>query len=312
MNQTLKKIPAILLALLTPAAMILFLAFPARYTSCVRDGVTLWAVCVLPATFPFLFLTALFRRQSLYPRLLKVSSPVAGKLFRVSGAGGCAAVLSALSGYPVGAREVFDLYRSGQIQREESFRLACLCSTSGPMFLVGGVGSGILHSPTLGWIMLFSHLFSVWTVCFFLRFTGKRPSTKPALVPPRGGDLYEHIYSSVISILCVGGSIALFYTFAQMASDALALVGVSGQAAAFLAGLFEMTTGCKLFSSGANALSAGACAFFVTFGGLCVLVQQIAYLNRAGVKTLPFVGVKLLQGVLSFALCFGLCLLLGY
>ena len=128
------------------AAMIFFLAFPLRYTESVREGVSLWAISVLPATFPFLFLTAVFTELKLYPRLAKAVSPAAGALFRVSGEGGCAAFLSMLSGYPVGARTVFDLYRGGRIAKEETFRLAALCTTTGPMFMVGAVGARMFGS----------------------------------------------------------------------------------------------------------------------------------------------------------------------
>ena len=39
----------------------------------------------------------------------------------------------------------------------------------------------------------------------------------------------------------------------------------------------------------------------MTFGGSCVLMQQLVFLRRANVKTLPFLGVKLLQGIVAGA-----------
>ncbi len=60
-----------------------------------------------------------------------------------------------------------------------------------------------------------------------------------------------------------------------------------------------MTSGCALLSQSVTPLSAALCCFLVTFGGLCVLVQQIAYLSHAKVKILPFVAVKLLQAAIA-------------
>lgn len=303
-----KNLKAILIALPILFAMICLLLSPAKYGKSILDGISLWAACVLPATFPFLFLTALFTRLSLFGKLADKLSPLFSKVFRVSGAGGCAAILSALSGYPVGARSVLDLYESGRAGKEEIFRLACLASTTGPMFLVGAVGSGMFSSPALGWMMLLCHFIAVWSVCFVLRFFGKpqRPAKRPQAADTNA--LYDSLYHSVISILCVGGAIALFYAFSEM------LLTVLPPMPPFLEGtvrgLMEMTAGCKTFSEAPSPLSAAMCCFLVTFGGLCVLVQQIAFLSQAGVRPLPFLAVKFVQGVLAGVLCFALTALI--
>ena len=301
--QKVKKLsflPAVLLALV----MACFLAFPARYTHLVLEGATLFAVCVMPATLPFLFLTALLIRQRAFHRAAGKLAPLAQKAFRVSGAGGLCAVLSALSGYPVGARTVLDLSTAGVISKEERFRLACLASTSGPMFLVGAVGAGMFQSAAIGWSLFLSHLLGVYTVCFFLRFRAK-PNTvyAPYLLDIREGN---PLVDSVLSVLAVGGAIAIFYAFSGIAIDALALTGIqNGYLSAIVTGLLEMTSGCKLLSEMGGSFSVALSAFFVTFGGGCVLMQQMSFLSRAGVKPLPFFAVKIIQGVLAALFAFG-------
>ena len=309
------KVKKLFSYLLPAAAVLLAMAFflisPARYAESVREGISLWAVSVLPATFPFLFLTALFTRFGVYRKLSNALSPFFGKAFRVSGTGGCAALLAMLSGYPVGARTVADLYERGAIAEGEVFRLSCLATTSGPMFLVGVVGTAMFASPAAGWILLFSHFAAVWLVCLCL----KRKSPLPAktLPPPAPRDenvLYDSLFSSVISILCVGGSIAVFYAFGQMLSDALFFLPLSDTGIALLRGLLEMTAGCALLSRAPGAFPLALCAFLVTFGGLCVLVQQLAFLSRAKIKAAPFLAIKFLQGLIAAGICYGLALLL--
>lgn len=298
-----------LLTALLLAVAALFLTDPVHYAGSVSQGVSLWAACVLPATFPFLFLTALI--TGLKPFAVfseKLAAPM-GKLFRVSGAGGGAAILSALSGYPVGARTVFDLSRAGKLSRGEEFRLACLCTTSGPMFLVGTVGGMMYRNTAAGWAMLLSHLAAVWTVSFLLRFRAKTEPSPPLPAKTDPALLYNSLYNAVISVLCVGGFIALFSCFGQMLSDlGLFRIPLFGEyTEGILRGLLEMTTGCAALSKLKTPLSCALACAEVTFGGMCVLCQQAAYLTRAGVKTLPFVGVKLLQAVLAFLLCWGIC-----
>lgn len=312
-----KKILALSASATVLFAMTVFLTSPARYAESVSTGISLWAVSVLPATFPFLFLTALLTSLRPYAVFSQKLSPAAGKLFRISGAGGGAAILSALSGYPVGARMVCDLFQNRLIPRDEVFRLSCLCSTSGPMFLVGTVGALMFQNPQAGWLMLLSHLGAVWLVCFFLRFTAKPVLyATPEIRPSSFTALSDSLWNAVVSVLCVGGFIALFYCFGQMLCDlglfsALsALFGGSAYAEGVCRGLLEMTTGCAALSAFRTPLAIALSAAIVTFGGMCVLCQQAAYLSRAGVKMLPFLGIKLLQAVLAFTICYPLALLL--
>ncbi len=290
--------------------MAFFLADPARYSACVRDGVSLWAVSVLPAVFPFLFLTAVFTDTPLFARIARLLAPPAGKFFRVSGAGGSAAVLAALSGYPVGARALADLKERGLLAQEERFRLACLVTTSGPMFLVGVVGSAMARSAAVGWLLLICHFLGVWTVSFLLRFTARKRVAAPLLAAAdRGGGGGDALYRAVISILCVGGSIALFSAFGQMAADLLP-ENTPPFLAALCRGLTEMTSGCALLAPSRTPAALAACAFFVTFGGLCVLLQEGIFLRRAGVKLLPFAGVKFVQGLAAALYAYALFSLL--
>ena len=297
-----KTLRSALAALPILAAIVCLLISPAKYGKSITEGISLWAVCVLPATFPFLFLTALFTQLSLFEGLSRRLSPLFSKGFRVSGAGGCAAILSALSGYPVGARSVLDLYESGRVGKEEVFRVACLASTTGPMFLVGAVGNGMFSSPSLGWIMLVCHFAAVWGVCFILRFFGRQPRPAEGILKHEKNSLYDSLYNAVISILCVGGAIALFNAFSEMLLSFLPHMSPFFEGT--VRGLMEMTAGCKVFSGDPSPLSAAMCCFLVTFGGSCVLMQQLTFLTRTGVKPLPFIAVKFLQGLLAGVLCF--------
>lgn len=295
-------------------AMIMFLTAPAKYAKSVLDGVSLWAVNVLPATFPFLFLTAVLTALPPFSAFARRLSPLAGKLFGVSGAGGGAAILASLSGYPVGARLLCDLYEGGRLPKAEAPRLARLVTTSGPMFLVGTVGCMMYRSAAAGWILLLSHLIGVWSICLVLR-AKSMPAPPPPAAPSDRNLLYNSLLNAVLSILCVGGFIALFSCFGEM----LASLGLFELLSPLLGktyseglcrGLLEMTTGCAVLAREFTPLSLALSCALVTFGGVCVLCQQGAYLSRAGVKIAPFLLVKLLQAGVSFFVCLALSALL--
>lgn len=310
-----KKILSVLAASTILFAMAVFLSDPAEYARAVSEGISLWGAVVLPAIFPFLFLTALFTGLPPFRALSRKLSPAMGKLFRVSGEGGGAALLAALSGYPVGARLISDLFESGRIRKEETFRLSCLCTTSGPPFLVGTVGCMMFQDVTCGWILLVSHLFAVWLVCFFMRFFGKKGYISPASPLHREENvLSDSLYRAVISVLCVGGYIALFSCFGEMLErlGVFSPFGGNVYLEGALRGLLEMTTGCAFLSAYKTPLSLALSCALVTFGGLCVLCQQASYLSHAGVRLLPFLGVKALQAAVAFLLCLALASLLCF
>ena len=297
------------LSALALAAFCALLLFPARYAERAAEGISLWAVSVLPAAFPFLFLTLLLARLPLFGALSKKLAPPAAKLFRVSGAGGCAALLSVFSGYPAGARAMLDLYERGALCKKERFRAACLATTSGPAFLVGTLGAAA--GAAAGWLLFAAHLFGVWSVSFLL---GRRASPLPALPPPQRAEaenaVTESLSSAVLSVLAVGGAIALFYMFGCMLADALSPLSLPKPLSAFLQGLAEMTSGCFALLSDLTPLSMALAAFLVTFGGACVLVQEWSFLKKTGIRLTPFLAVKCAQGVAAACFAFALAFLL--
>lgn len=311
----LKKIPKILLLLFLFFVLILFACFPARYMQVFFQGVSLWAVCVLPSALPFLFLTGLITRTGGVRALSRGLSPVTSVLFRLSGVSGYCLLMSFLSGYPVGAKLLADLKENGVVSPSEATKMSVLCSSSGPLFVLGSVGSGMFGNAKIGWILLLSHYLAVLIGGIALRFY---PSTaeKNYLPALQRSDnlLYDTMYSSVLSALCVGGFIAVFYTLSFLLadwnllkplSDALALCGIpEREAVALSRGLVEMTGGCKSLADSAAPCNIALCAFLITFGGLSVLVQQIGYLKKAEVSLRVFLPVKLLQALISAGIAF--------
>ncbi len=288
-------------------ALVLFMLFPAHYAKSVREGIDLWAVSVLPATLPFLFLTSIFTGLGLFSKTARAISPAADKLLKISGAGGCAALLSALSGYPVGARTVQDLAGAGYLPKEERLRVAAVSTTTGPAFLVGAVGAGMYGDPLAGWLLLFCHFTGVYAVGVLLRF-GAKTQGRGALPAKKPLSLSDALTSSVLAVLCVGGAIAIFYAFGTMIADMGALFSLPPLAETVIRGLLEMTAGCALAAKDPSPAGFALSAFFVTFGGLCVLVQQLAFLEKAEIPAGKFIAVKLLQGAVAALVAYPLSL----
>lgn len=148
----------------------LFAVFPDRYVPVCLDGIALWALNVLPAVFPFLFVTALLRASGGAQRVSRVFSPFAKVLFGTGGEGGFCFFMSILSGYPVGASLVSAFKADGVFSDDEAQILACACSTSGPLFVIGSVGAGMFSDKKIGFAILAAHLLAALLSGVLLRF----------------------------------------------------------------------------------------------------------------------------------------------
>ena len=222
--------------------------------------------------------------------------------------------MSILSGYPIGTKLLADLTEKALVTREQASAMTVICSSSGPLFLLGSVGSVLFSSRKAGFILFFSHLSAILITAFLLRSKrGGQPDSPISLPVGKNTDavLYSSMLSSVLSVLCVGGFIAVFYLLSQMLCDFLTLFPFFRKTPlllSVLSGVVEMTGGCKLLSESGSPLALPLCAFLITLGGASILMQQIAYLKKAGIPIGRFLLSKAIASPLAFLICLLFCL----
>lgn len=321
-----------LCAVACAAALLLLLVLrPQRYAAACAEGIALWAKVVLPALFPFLVLTAWIARSGMIVGLGRKLSPLLRRCGLPAASAG-AFLLSIVSGYPVGSRVVADLQRRGEIGRADAEKLSILCSTSGPMFILGSVGSAMFGGGKAGAVLLSAHLFGVLAVAlpvllFRKRSAAAEPSPSPAaqrsaaraIRAPQArapsDTLGETVREAVLSVLCVGGFIALANVALCAAEDLLLLApphalaelclrpfGAQACAEGIVYGLIEATRGCAALAA-ADAAGLPFAAFAITFGGASILAQQLAFLRPVGVRAGRFIAVKAAQGCAAALFC---------
>lgn len=302
----------ILISVATVILMIGLAVNPFIYTAAVLDGVTIWGTKVLPAMLPYFILTKFLTNQGCVPSVSKLLSPLTDKLYRVPGAGGYAYLMSVISGYPIGARVTLDLVQIGAIDSSQATRISTFTSTSGPLFILGTVSS-MFGSYRMGLIILAAHLIASALNGLLYRNTGKNTVVSSVPLKPIKEDA---VVSSVLSVLTVGGYIAIFFVLATFldrihALDPLyALFGTLSTsmglppefAQGLVSGLLEITKGCNELSAFATqhplAVTTAACGM-ISFGGLCIQMQGWSYLKQAGVKAKIFFASKFTQALIA-------------
>lgn len=290
-------------------------------TSCL-NGIMVWATVVLPALLPFMFFTKtltelgvadiLASKFKLFPKIFKVPS-LAIYVF----------ILSILSGYPVGAKIVADLYESGAISKEEAYKITTFTSNSGPMFILGSVGIGMLASRKLGIIILISHILGALINGLIYR-NHKENSTEinKKIIEKNNLSIGDLMWNTVHSVLIIGGFIALFFVIIEIINNLNIFSPISNlfskifncDANIFTAifnGIFEITRGCLDISKlGLSELVSGTlCTFIISFGGLATTMQALVFLKKFDMRFSFFIKQKITHAIFASVIYFILLLI---
>ena len=141
--KALRKYLLAALALCAGAGIVLF---PGELSEAVRGSVGGCLEVVIPALFAFTVLAVYLQRSGLYRVVLKPLTVPLSKLLRLPEELCAVFLLSNIGGYPVGAKLLTGLVRSGRLRRGDASRLLCCCYGSGPSFVIGTAGMQVFGS----------------------------------------------------------------------------------------------------------------------------------------------------------------------
>lgn len=310
--------------------MIMMLIKPKFYLESAQRGLTLYATSVLPSLFPFYFFSLLLTYIGSAKAISSVFQKPVRLLYNAPKESAYVLLLSMLSGYPVGASMTAELYSAGAISAKEAKSIAAFASTSGPVFMLGTVGSAIFNDSRVGIIILCAHYLSAIINGLIFRVPkgnkikfGKR--TKPVensaedivILSREDTDsiMSRTIANSTLSMLYVGGYIVLcgmlVDTLTLLNIDALLLSALGDEAGmpvlSLIEGLIEMTRGSIACSQCVSRnLGVALCAGIISFGGLSVMLQNYTYLSKCNMKFWEIVLRKGVQSIIAFTLAYAL------
>ncbi len=313
------------------AALILF---PSESVSAARDGVELCLNVIVPSLFPFFVLSTLCVELGLIQALGRGMEKVMLPLFRVGGACAGAFLMGIVGGYPVGARTAIALYEKGQCSKAEAERLLSFCNNSGPAFILGVVGAGIFSSSTVGLWLYGAHVASSVLVGLLFRFYGDKTvrGTQAIVSDSRAPGFAQCFTESVRNAFSGTLNICAFVIFFTVLIRLLFLTGIITHLAGFLAwclrdlgvdasiteslliGVIEMTSGVWSLRDMAGSLSQRLCmaAFILGWAGLSVHCQVLSFIGSGGLSPKTYFFGKLLHGILSAILIWGLSRVLSW
>lgn len=313
MKKVVRIIPIIAVILLIS----LLIIFPSYASNLALEGFSVWFLYVLPSLFPFFFLSGIISNLNLSDVFEKKFSKLTERTFGLSGITSYAAILSYISGYPIGAKITENLYKIGYISKDDVTCCALLSSTSGIIFIIGTIGGIIIKNIFFGIIIYLSHIFgAIITAKIFAPKKATDINTKKHLPINANKTLYELMYDSVISIIIVGGYISLFYVFYGIVEKTRVLSPITrlldlmlspfgkDLGADILSGLFECTQGIKKISAKVNdkKIASIISCFLISFGGLSINLQNLSFLSNTGINKTTYLIGKVVHAIIATAI----------
>ncbi len=296
---------------------VLFIIFnmifrPSLYIQETLSGISAWAFNVLPSVLPFMFFTKVLTSLGTIERASGVLGQATKRIFKTPSISAFVFLTSAVSGYPVGAKMTADLYFNGKISKSDAFKMCSFCSTSGPMFIVGAVGVGMLGNPVYGYIILLSHLIGAILNGILYRNLKIKENNLPRDTTQKNipkSDISSMVIDSALSIISVGAIIAIFFVIITAINPFFAIF--PKEISPFLKGLIEITKGCKEISLNLNGIcSVVASTFVISFGGFSTILQSIAMLKQLDMPIRLFCLQKFTHALLSVLVCLPLSFIL--
>lgn len=318
---------------------ILYLFFLVLFTksnfNAAKKGITLWANNVVPSLFPFFVAVELLKHTNLIYFLSIKLDKYMKPIFNLPGVASFPFVMGLISGYPVGAKIVSDLYSNNLCTQKEAERMLAFTNNSGPLFIIGTVGCSFYSNTSIGILLLISHILSSICVGIILgiisriksatnKFTAN--STQSAStnnfssllqydirIADLGGILGSAIVSAIKSILMIGGFVTIFSVILSILNSTKILTIISyfisnifhinpDYIVGLLTGFLEFTNGLYKISTINNkmlSINLILSSFIIGFGGISVTLQVLNIISKNKLSIKTYIFGKLLHGTIS-------------
>ena len=302
--------------------MTIIITNPHRFTAGTVSGLKLFFFSVLPGLFPFMFLTKLLTEIGFLFKISKRFNKFSYKLFGTPGVSIYAMFMSILSGYPIGSKIISDLYEKHLITQKESQKMSVFCTTSGPIFVIGTVGIIMFGSVKIGIILYISHILSSILLGIIYNLLSKDKqqckSYKNIIFQKQKNIFAICVNQTINSLFTVGAYITIFFLFAEIL-DTLGIFNLlinilsplsqicqisKNNLSGILHGILEVTMGSKTLSSNKTILSVSFCSMLISFSGISIIMQSMAFLKNAQIKTRNFILSKCVHSIVSFFIWF--------
>ncbi len=274
------------------AAYLLF--FGAQSKQDAANGLSVCCNVILTTVFPFSVAAQLLITSGVCGRLGSLIKAPASFLFGLSPAGAGVLLLGFAGGYPSGAAGASELYKRGEISKDEAEVIISYTNNATPAFMINFIGL-LLYSSKLGLMCCIINIFSALLWAFLLR---KKTGERYVLHDNKSEFSFISAVTSSASSAVYVCAFVIVFSVISGAFSRLPLPYICK----ILPSVFEITTGAVILSEagfGARITAAALCAA-ASFSGLCVASQVFSAAKNAGFSAKYYIPGKIFQAFVSF------------
>ncbi len=234
------------------------------------------------------------------------------------------------SGYPVGAKVASDLHKDNLCTKTEAERLIAFTNSSGPLFIIGAVGSGMFLDAKIGLLLFITHFLASITVGILFR-KYKSTSETQNIIPQvsiksnsneslnlrnLGKKMGNAIQNSISTLLLICGYMVFFAVLSDvLINSGIASIFISGLenilslfgiekdlSTGIFCGILEITNGINkiaLLDNTTYIQKIVTTALILGFGGFSVHMQVASIIAEANLSMKPYLIGKALQGIFA-------------
>lgn len=323
-----KRKKLMVITIIISLAIIAILYNPSICISASIRGLKLFVFSVFPSLFPFLILTYFLLAYDGVRIYSKLLGNILCKPLNLPKDCSIILLISAICGYPLGAKYACDLYNNKLIDKKNCEKLINIASNPSPLFIVGAVGSSMLQNTKASYIILISVYISALFMGFIIKsgdiklvsninFENKYSYKKLHVVMKESLDNAMAVLTNVCSYIIIFSVLSAYIKDSKLIIAVLKnlskLLNINGDVVyGFFMGAIEMTNGCNIISNANTTLITKLCiiSFIVSFSGFSIISQVSPFIKESGFSIIKYSERKLLQGILCSFTCFTLCKIL--
>ena len=273
--------------------LLLLMVDPTTALSGATNGIRQVLQVIIPSLFPYFFISTYLNTNLLGMHIPGIRF-IANKLHIPKG-GDSLLLLGIIGGYPVGAQAIASTYKDGAISKNCAQILLGYCNNAGPAFIFG-VTASLFPESYMAWLLWLIQILSTLITAHFL----PRPNDQHIIWRNiRNITIIHTLQRSIRSMVSVCGWIILFKIL--IAYITKPLLSLDNNVLTLLSGLLELSNGCLSLSEiSRHSVRFILCSIFLSFGGLCVLMQTKSTTESMGLGL--YLPGKLIQTSISFLL----------
>lgn len=252
-------------------------------------GLLLCSKVIIPSLFPF-SVFALYILKSEILSGIKFLEPITKKLFGMNLQTFSYFLLSLIGGYPIGAKVLNEAVISKKNTEKTAGVMLNYCVNAGPAFVILAVGSGMLGSRNIGYILFASHILSSLILAFL--FKRKMPALK-CETPKFNLNIIDNFVLSVSQSASSTLSICSYVVLFSVILNYINYYSKKLPSLKILSYFLEVTNGTMQTK---NVL---LISFLLGFGGICVWCQVFCMARNFKINYFSFVFSRLFHGVSS-------------